>query len=180
MAEIFTLVNRIQEAQREIQRNAPYRDFGLRPEPGASRFAITAAERRIGRPLPPTYREFLRAHNGWARFFDGATLLGTASLGRRSYEEIARQAFEAAETPVPDVGPPSRSRPRILIPFGADLQATTLFVFNPAAPTGSGEYEVIAWVNEIGVRRESFPAFLELILELCEAELGSCRPQPDA
>jgi hypothetical protein len=167
------MLRRIREIQTEIQRSEPYRDFGLSPERGASRFAVAAAERRIGRPLPPSYREFLRSHNGWARFYDGASLLGTANLGRRSYDEIARQAFEAAETPVPDLGPPSRPTPRMLIPFGVDLQATTLFVFNPAVVSAEGEYEVIAWMNEIGVRRESFPSFLELILELCEAELGA-------
>lgn len=29
-----------------------------------------------------------------------------------------------------------------------------------------GEYEVIAWINELGVRHPSFSAFLEWILEL--------------
>jgi hypothetical protein len=170
--KLKSLLRSLREIQAEIQRIAPYRDFCLQPNRGASRSAIGAVERRLGRALPPTYRDFLRAHDGWPRFYDGATMLGTATLGRRTYEDLARATFDAAETPVPDVGPPSRQAPRILIPFGADLQGTTLFVFNPAAPTGGGEYEVIAWVNEIGIRRESFPSFLELIIELCEAELG--------
>jgi hypothetical protein len=167
-----SLLRTLRELQAEIQRRAPYRDFGVKPNRGASRSAVAAVERRLGRALPPTYRDFLRAHDGWPRFYDGATLLGSATLGRRTYEDLARATFDAAETPVPDVGPPSRQEPRILIPFGADVQGTTLFVFNPAAPTGGGEYEVIAWVNEIGIRRESFPSFLELIIDLCEAELS--------
>jgi hypothetical protein len=172
MASIQQLTGQILELQKEIQQATPFRDFGLTPSRGASRSAIAAAERRITRPLPPSFREFLGAHDGWPRFYDGATLLGTATIGRRTYEDLARATFEAAETPVPDVGPPSRRTERILVPFGADLQGTTLFVFNPAAPTGGGEYEVIAWVNEIGIRRESFAGFLELIVELCEAELS--------
>jgi hypothetical protein len=51
-----------------------------------------------------------------------------------------------------------------------------LFVFNPVAPMPGGEYEVIAWVNEIGIRRESFPSFLELVIELCQAELEGLVP----
>ena len=48
-------------------------------------------------------------------------------------------AFEAAETPVPDLGPVSlRPSPRrILIPFGVDLQATTLFALVVALISGS-------------------------------------------
>jgi hypothetical protein len=176
MALIQSLTRQILAIQTEIQRAAPFRDFGLAPSRPASRSAIAAAERRIGRPLPPSFREFLRAQDGWPRFYDGASLLGTATIGRRTYEDLARAAFDAAETPVPDVGPPSKRAERILIPFGADLQGTTLFVFNPAAPTGDGEYEVIAWMNELGVRKESFPGFLEMIVELCEAELDGMAP----
>jgi hypothetical protein len=175
MSDFRTLLRDILESQRTIMRIAPYRDFGLRPNPGASALAIRAAEQRLGRALPPSYREFLLLHDGWPRFYDGATLLGTASLGVRAYEEAARATFEAAETPVPDVGPPSRAKPRLLIPFGIDLQATTLFVFNPANVDARGEMEVIAWINEIGLRRSTFSGFLAMILELSEAELASCR-----
>lgn len=177
MHDIHALIRDIRQAQKQIMSAAPYRDFGLRPNPGASKAALAAVERRIGRALPPTYREFLRKHDGWPRFYDGATLLGTASLGVRAYEDAARATFEAAETPVPDVGPPSRVKPRVLIPFGIDLQATTLFVFNPANTAPNGEMEVIAWVNEIGIRRSNFTEFLELILELCGSELGSLHEQ---
>jgi len=166
-----TLLERIRETQTEILRLAPHRDVYLVPNPGASEVAIQAAEERIGRRLPPSYREFLRVFDGWPRFFEGATLLGTANLGKRLYEDFARAIFDAAETPVPDLGPPSRRAPRLVVPFGADLQATTLFAFNPNVTTYGEEWEVIAWINEIGIRRDSFPAFLELVLELCEAEL---------
>src|SRR5512141_458763 len=128
MADFRSLLAEIKRAQRQIMQLAPYRDFGMKAHPGASGKAIVAAEKRLGRALPPSYREFLMLHDGWPRFYDGATLLGTANLGIRAYEEAARATFEAAETPVPDVGPPSRSVRRVLIPFGIDLQATTLFV----------------------------------------------------
>jgi hypothetical protein len=114
----------------------------------------------------------LLRHDGWPRFFDGASLLGTANLGLRKYEDLARAAFEAAETPVPDLGPPTRPRARSLIPFGADLEGTTLFAFNPAVTQTNGEYEVIAWVNEIGVRHASFADFLDWIWDLGQQDLA--------
>ncbi len=160
------LLIKIRETHTEISWLQPYRDLGLIPNPAASEVAITKAEKRIKRRLPPSYREFLALHDGWPRFFDGASLLGTANIGLRRYEDLARAVFEAAETPVPDLGPPRRPRARSLIPFGADLEGTTLFAFNPAETQPNGEYEVIAWVNEIGIRQPSFRAFLEFVLEM--------------
>ncbi|HEY8943647.1 MAG TPA: hypothetical protein VIM73_05265, partial [Polyangiaceae bacterium] len=58
-------------------------------------------------------------------------------------------------------------------PFGVDLQSTTLFAFDTAVRRADGEYEVIAWINELGIRRDDFPTFLESLLELAEYELES-------
>lgn len=162
----------IRELHTELSWLQPFRDLGLIPNPAASQLAIQRAEERMGRALPPSYRAFLELHDGWPRFFDGASLLGTANLGLRKYEDLARAAFEAAETPVPDLGPPTRPRARALIPFGADLEGTTLFAFNPAITDEHGEYEVIAWVNELGVRYSSFATFLEFIVELGRQDLA--------
>lgn len=168
------LIEHILQLQTRIQQAAPFRDFGLKPNPRAAEPAILAAEARLARPLPPSYRAFLRRYDGWPRFFEGATLLGTANLGLRVYEDMVRAALEAAETPVPDVGPPARRRDRLppLIPFGADMQQTTVFAFDASSPEADGELSVIAWVNEIGVRRANFEDFLEMVVELCEAELS--------
>ena len=171
MANFSSLLTRIRELQTEILRMAPYRDIGLVPNPGASPLALAAVEERIAHRLPPSYREFLAEHDGWPRFFEGATLLGTANLGKRMYDDMARSVFEAAETPVPHLAPPSRAQRAPIVPFGIDLQGTTLFAFNPSVTRADGECEVVAWVNEIGVRRESFAGFLEFVVEMCEAEL---------
>jgi hypothetical protein len=180
MTDEISVLSRIRTVHAEILRLAPFRDMGLVPNPGASLRKIKKAEERLGRPLPPSYRAFLSRHDGWPRFFEGATLLGTESLGKPNYEELARAAFEAAETPVPHLGPPSRPRSLSIIPFGIDAQATTLFAFNTDVMTADGEYEVIAWINEIGLRRDSFPSFLELLLELSEAELEAHLAQNSA
>lgn len=176
MAHFSMLLTRIKQLQTEILRVAPYRDLSLVPNPGASQHAIAAVEQRIGHRLPPSYREFLALHDGWPRFFEGATLLGTANLGKRMYEDLARSVFEAAETPVPHLAPPTRSERKPIVPFGIDLQGTTVFAFNPGVTRADGECEVVAWVNEIGVRRESFSGFLEFVVEMCESELEAYQP----
>jgi hypothetical protein len=167
------LVARLREVQTEVQRLAPFRDIGLVPNPGASEEAIAAAEKRLGFALPPSYRDFLSHHDGWPRFFDGATLLGTEALGTHRYDELCRAAFEAAETPVPDIGPPLRKRPPRMIPFAADSEATTLFAFDPHSRSESGECAVIAWINEVGVRSANFSEFVALLIELGECELDA-------
>ncbi len=160
-------LEQIRNAQIDIMRDEPYKDFGLVPNPGASEIAIRAAEARLGIELPRSYRDFLRVHDGWPRFYEGATLLGTANLGKREYEDVAQTVFRAAETPVPHIAPPAsgpRHR-RPLIPFGADLQGTTLFAFDARARATKAELPVIAWVNELGMTFDSFESFLDAVHE---------------
>lgn len=172
MARWHALLAEHRRLQTELLRVAPFRDVGLVPNPAAPPRSIEAAERRLGRRLPPSYREFLSHHNGWPLFYEGATLLGTADLGKRSYDALLRAVFDAADTPVPDVGPPSRlGTAPALIPFGIDRQATTLFAFVPDSQRSDGELEVVAWINEIGVRRDGFADLLELVCDLAAADL---------
>lgn len=169
------LVTAIRRVQTEITWLSPGRGYGLRPNPGASERAVAEAEQRLGIPLPPSYRAFLMLNDGWPLFFEGADLLPARELGHAAHAELVAAISEAAETPVPDIGPPSRrarTRPR-LVPFGLDRQACTLFAFNPAVCQKDGEYEVISWFNEIGVRKDSFEGMLEMVLELCQQELDS-------
>jgi hypothetical protein len=181
MNDVVDLVQALRQVQTEILRLAPFRDIGLVPNPAASDAAIAAAEAELGLPLPPSYRAFLKRHDGWPRCFEGASLLGTACIARRLYDDFVRAAFTAAETPEPFLGPPSRKRlyPQ-LIPFGIDMQSTTLFAFNPEVVDENGEYEVIAWINELGMRKENFTSFLGFLVELADYELDGHRAQASA
>src|SRR5690606_28976352 len=132
-----------------------------------------------GRRLPRTYCEFLAQHDGWPRFYEGASLLGTANLGRRDYEAMVQAVFQAAETPVPVVGPPisSRMRKRAMIPFGADLQGTTVFAFDASRPKNGAELPVIAWVGELGLSFSGFEEFLDSVLEWLTFDTALEEPQ---
>jgi hypothetical protein len=170
-------IARIREVKMELSALHPELGPAVAPPPGAALRAISTLERRIRRRLPPSYRAFLHEHDGWPLFYQGASLLGTRELSKTSYAEITRAAFDAYETPIPEIGPPSRPEGRIdaMIPFGIDAHATAIFAFNPAVVRPDGEMEVIVWVNELGDRAESFPDFLASVLEMLEAETAERR-----
>jgi hypothetical protein len=172
MTHWLTMLEQIRDTQILLATSKPFRDFSPVPNPRASEQAILAAEQRLGQRLPPSYRAFLHRHDGWPRFFDSASLLGTANLGKRLYEDLAWAAYEACQSPTPD-GPPTLpfNRSHRFIPFGVDQQATTLFAFDPRTRRPDGEMAVIAWINEIGLRSDGFGDLLETLLELCQHEL---------
>jgi hypothetical protein len=170
-------IARIREVKMDLSALDPQMGPAIAPPPGAALRAVSAVERRIRRRLPPSYRAFLNEHDGWPLFYQGASLLGTRELSKTTYADLTRAAFAAYETPIPEVGPPSRPEGRIeaMIPFGIDPYATTIFAFNPAVVRPDGEMEVIVWVNELGDRSECFADFLSTVLEMLEAEVAERR-----
>jgi hypothetical protein len=73
--DLAKLVGDLAEAQKELDRlTADEEEAHERGKP-ATATQIAALERRIGRPLPPSYKAFLQLHNGWADFAGGAKLL---------------------------------------------------------------------------------------------------------
>jgi hypothetical protein len=167
-------IARIRQVKLELARVNPEAGPVVAPPPGAALRAISTVERRICRRLPPSYRAFLHEHDGWPLFFEGASLLGTRELSKPGYAEMTRAAFAAYETPIPEVGPPSRPNgsAEAMIPFGMDPKGTTIFAFNPAVSRADGEMEVILWVNELGDRTESFGDFLSMVLEMLEIDVA--------
>ena len=163
----------IRRVKMELAKLDPGLGPSIAPHPGVGLRAISAVERKIRRRLPPSYRAFLNQHDGWPQFYQGASLLGSRDLPKAHYGGAARAVFEAYETPIPEIGPPSRpeGRPDAMIPFGIDPKAATVFAFNPAVVRPDGEMEVIVWMNELGERCECFSDFLAMVLEMLCAEL---------
>lgn len=160
---------RLRAAQLEVMRTAPYRDFGLIPRAGAAELSLQAAEEKLGLRLPAMYRSFLTHHNGWARCYDGASLLGCHELGNPEHERLAIQLFHSAAAPSARTCGSYRPQPTQLLVFGVDPAGTTLFAFDVSASVE--EPPVTAWIGEIGLRFASFCDFLRGLARLCEAEL---------
>jgi len=155
-----SLLGSIRAIQMELKRSAPTRQIGLAGNPAAPESAIVVAELRLGRRLPPSYREFLAFSDGWPCFFENASLLGTGEIGRPSHVESASE----------------RSLPRgRLLPFGADRAGTSLFAFDTSVRRADGELPVIAWVGGLGLDCPCFTSFLATALQLSRAELAGVK-----
>ena len=154
------LISSIRAIQMELKRREPRSEIGLAGNPSAPESAIVVAELRLGRKLPPSYREFLAFSDGWSGFFNGASLLGTADVGRTG-------VLEASHAPLLQRGR--------LLPFGADRTGASLFAFDTSVRRGDGELSVVAWVGGLGIDCRCFTSFLATVLQLCRAELSTVK-----
>ena len=173
----YETVNLIRAKKLELAAVDPRAGMPVMPSARAGERGIAAVERRLRRPLPPSYRAFLATHDGWPQFFHGASLLGVRHLARGTYDEVTRLVLEEWEAPRPGSARAPRRQPpkHMLVPFGIDARAETIFAWNTSTVRADGELEIVVWINEIGERVESFPRFLELVLELLGADLDERR-----
>jgi SMI1/KNR4 family protein SUKH-1 len=164
-----SLLGRIRALQMELKRVLPERRVGLAGNPGAPDSAIAVAELRLGRKLPPSYRQFLAFSDGWPDFFENACLLGTGEIGRQP----APPRQSGTSSPPSNRRAPSDS----WVPFGVDRNGVTLFAFDTSASSKDGELPVVAWLGGLGLNCTCFTAFLATVLQLCRAELVSAKAQ---
>jgi hypothetical protein len=155
-----SLLSSIRSIQMEIKRREPSREIGLAGNPSAPESAIVVTELRLGRKLPPSYRDFLAFSDGWTSFFNGASLLGTGDLGRHGLLDANHGRLL------------QRGR---LLPFGADRTGASLFAFDTSVRLGDGELSVVAWVGGLGIDCRCFTSFLATVLQLCRAELSTVK-----
>ncbi|WP_437668678.1 SMI1/KNR4 family protein [Sorangium sp. So ce131] len=177
-------MHRIRALKLELARIDPRRGMPIAPPAGASEAAIAGAERRLGMPLPPSYRELLSRHDGWPQLFAGASLLGVRALARGTFLGVGRMVLEHCEAEEAhgrsDVerAPAARGRAgarSALVPFGIDAAAETVFAWDTEAMGTGGEPEVILWTNDIGLRLSGFPELLEVVRDMLAAELDDRR-----
>ncbi|WP_434040722.1 MULTISPECIES: SMI1/KNR4 family protein [Sorangium] len=183
-------MHRIRALKLELARMDPRRGMPIAPPAGASEAAIAGVERRLGMPLPPSYRELLARHDGWPQLFEGASLLGVRALARGSYVDVGRMVLEHCESEQArgagdrDVAP-AMVRGRYgarsaLVPFGIDAAAETVFAWDPEARAPDGELEVILWTNDIGLRLSGLPELLDMVKDMLAAELDDRRQRAAA
>ncbi|AUX44108.1 hypothetical protein SOCE26_055700 [Sorangium cellulosum] len=183
-------MHRIRALKLELARIDPRRGMPIAPPAGASEAAIAGAERRLGMPLPRSYRELLSRHDGWPQLFAGASLLGVRALARGTFLGVGRMVLEQCEAEGTrgrdDVeralaAPRGRAGARsALVPFGIDAAAETVFAWDTEAVGPGGELEVILWTNDIGLRLSGFPELLEVVRDMLAAELDDRRSRAAA
>ena len=147
------------------------------PEASLREFLATT-----GRDLPPSYRAFLQAHNGWSDYVAGFTLVGVD--GRHTTEarqdiretlEIVAEAWAGVDA-VPAsgraVGTTEDHGAAVveMIPFGTDFNGA-LLLFDPKTGRADGELEVV--LHDTSGPSKRYRGFVEMLMEDREEV---CRP----
>src|SRR4051812_30168441 len=166
------LLKEIRARRLELARLDPRAGMPVLPPDGATPLAIAAVERRLGRPLPPSYRKLLALHDGIPHFYQGVSLLNAHHLARGTFVDLTRLVIDLGEVSRVES---ARGRRSGLLPFGIDAAGETIFAWDTSAPGPDGELQVVLWMNEIGERVESFPSFLELVLAMLEGDIDERR-----
>lgn len=125
------LLRDIRAKKLELARLDPRAGMPVRPPPGAAPRAVAAVERRLGRPLPESYRGFLATHDGYPQLYQGASLLSAPQIARGGYVDLVNLEIDLGEASAPDLAASRRSP---LLPFGIDAAAETIFAWDSTPP----------------------------------------------
>lgn len=160
------------QAHHALRYGSPY-DGKIHGKPSAT--AIQSFLRRRGKPLPPSYRTFLKTRNGWSGYVGGFTLTGVSgqhtTRARRDIREtleIFRDAWRAQygePSPEKIAAKEQVSRDEAayvddMIPFGTDFNGA-LLLFDPKSRRRDDEMEVLLWDSSGPSRR--YRGFVEML-----------------
>jgi hypothetical protein len=151
---------------------SPYEGI-LHAAPG--KFALSEFLRKRGAPFPPSYKRFLKMHNGWSGYVAGFTLVGVggkhttdARRDIRETLEIVADAWKAPRakpgqgTPAKVVGAGGDDGAAVvdMIPFGTDFNGA-LLLFDPRTRRKDGEMEVL--LHDTSGPSKRYRGFMEML-----------------
>ncbi|MDG4857021.1 SMI1/KNR4 family protein [Streptomyces sp. T-3] len=134
--------------------------------PGADEAAITAAEKRLGKRLPPSYRQFLAASDGWRV----EQIAGVYQLGGIADIDWSRDEYGMTEVYEENLGDDPREEDVLLagmwqrslrLETDSDM---TLALLDPGDRDETGEWALYiykGWSGEFPDRYPSFRAYME-------------------
>ncbi len=132
---------------------------------GASQAQIEAAETRLGRRLPPSYREFLQVTNGWRT--TGTFIDQMWSVEAIDWFPVRNQYWIDAQSLFPDAsGEDENSFPPVAHLRAAleisDMGDAAIYLLNPLVVRPDGEWQAIFMANWLpGARR--YPSFWDMM-----------------
>ena len=150
--------------------------------PGASEVQLAELEGRLGKVLPPSYREFLRASNGFLQ--PGVVvprLLRTEEvrwLREREPETVAAWTQGLASGPeAGDAGGFEQDLASALQVSARETVGTAMYLINPQVVSADGEWEAWYFAHWVpGVHR--FPSFWALMQSELESLRAPAPPPP--
>ncbi|MEV8453755.1 SMI1/KNR4 family protein [Streptomyces sp. NPDC052095] len=146
--------------------------------PPASEERIVAVEKRLGRRLPPSYREFLKVSDGW-RYAGGFVwlLAGTAEVHWHDDESGLADIFE--ENLDEDAGPEEWQEATVWRRgLQIDVEADAMYVvLDPEDVDENGEWAVYSWASWWAAPARRYAGFAAFMREM-HREFHSLRSHP--
>ncbi|MGW4026937.1 SMI1/KNR4 family protein, partial [Streptomyces sp. NPDC005009] len=146
--------------------------------PPASEERITALEKRLGRRMPPSYREFLKVSDGWRHAGGFVSLLaGTADARWHNDESGLAGGFEED---LDEDSEPEEWREADLWRRGLQLDVesdATYVLMDPEDVDEDGEWAVYTWAGWRAAPPERHANFLAFMRDM-HREFHSLRAQP--
>ncbi|MFF0595085.1 SMI1/KNR4 family protein [Streptomyces antibioticus] len=146
--------------------------------PGASEEDIAAMEERLGRRMPPSYREFLKVSDGW-RNAGGFVWLLAGTSDARWHEDESGLAEVFEEDLDEDAGPEERQgvdvwRRGLQLDVESDI---THVLLDPGEVDEDGEWAVYTWASWRAAPPERYANFLEFMRDM-HREFHGLRARP--
>jgi SMI1 / KNR4 family (SUKH-1) len=165
-----TLIQTLAEAMREYDQLAFDEEYPHDLGPPATAEQIAKLEKILGKPLPPSYRDFLKLHNGWSDFHGGAKLLAVEDHGskwvKQRIKEIGDLFFED------DSDNPFQQG---MLPVLLGKDENSYLVLDPSVVRKNGEMDFVRFdYSQEEKRFKDFTSFLhnesKVMQELVEEE----------
>jgi hypothetical protein len=160
-AGLRKLIDQLAETKREYTRLAFDEEDSMKLGEPASQSQIAKLERRLGKPLPPSYRAFLELHNGWEHFDGGLNLLSVEDQDSdwvRDWLKMLAMAFTA----VKEENPFEKGALPIMLGEGEH----TFLILDPRTVRRDGEMDFVKYTfAQVDERFKDFTSFLQGDLE---------------
>ncbi|MEU9314997.1 SMI1/KNR4 family protein [Streptomyces sp. NPDC048295] len=146
--------------------------------PRASEERVAAMEKRLGRRMPPSYREFLKVSDGWQHAGGFISLLaGTTDARWHNNESGLADMFE--EYMDDDAGPDERREADVWRRgLQLDIESdATYVVLDPEDMGEDGEWAVYTWASWRAAPPERYASFVEFMRSMYQ-EFHSLRARP--
>lgn len=170
------LIEELAEALRVYDRLAFDEEYGHPLGKPCTARQLTALEKRLGKPLPPSYRNFLELHNGWGDLSGDAKLLAVED---HDSEWVKEHLADLAEV-YADLGQENPFAKGALPVFLGEQSDQALYIDpDTARPDGEMDFVALDIVTE-EARFPDFTSFLankrDLLRRLIDEEKNGIPP----
>jgi hypothetical protein len=149
--ELSRLIAELAEALLKVDRLLFDEEYPHELGPPCSAVQLDTLQRRLGRPLPPSYRAFLDLHNGWDSVSGDAKIL---SVEDQSSEWVAKRV-EWLGVLFYDIGKDPFANGSLPVFLGTD--ARNFVLLDPTTERPDGEMDLVAY--DLIREEERFPDF---------------------